>query len=162
MKAVSYTILFAILSPGLLLLVPSVFKAILKNPLSLLAIILNIAFFYMALTNIKYIPYLNTLEGFQGTATTQGNAAATAASEEPIQPKGPDGKPLTNECVQCMRKTMVFAEISSCEKVCPQTSTEQTEECNKCLKNVVPALMKTHCTNVCPAELTTGTYQPPN
>ena len=158
MKAVSYTLLFAILSPGLLLLVPPVFKAVLKNPLSFLAIVLNIALFYMALTNIKYIPYLNTLEGFQDTAGASQESGGPAASEEPIQPKGPDGTPLTNECVQCMRKTMVFAEISSCEKECPQAVTEQTEQCRNCLINIVPPLMKKHCINICPAEMTTGTY----
>ena len=157
MKAVPYTVLFAILSPGLLLLVPSVFRAVLKNPLSFLAIVLNIAFFYLALTNIKYIPYLNTLEGFQDNTAPQ-ESGGPSASEEPVQPKGFDGKPLTSECIQCMRKSMVFVEITSCEKECPQAVTEQTEECNKCLKNNAPPLVKKHCTNLCPAELTTGTY----
>jgi hypothetical protein len=149
MKAVSYTILFAILSPGLLLLVPSVFKAVLKNPLSFLAIILNVALFYMALTNIKYIPYLNTLEGFQDTA------GASQESGENVEPTDPDGNPLTNECKACLRKTLMFVQISSCEKECPP-STTPVESCTACIKKTVPSLLKSHCTNICPASMTTG------
>lgn len=160
MKAVSYTLLFAILSPGLLLLVPSVFKAILKNPLSFVAIILNIAFFYMALTNIKYIPYLNTLEAFQDAAATQGTTAtpastATADTSEPQVPLDPDGKPLSEECTKCIRKASMFVQISSCEKDCPQ-STEPLESCANCMKKNMPNLIKSHCSNVCPVSMLSG------
>ena len=150
MKAVSYTILFAILSPGLLLLVPSVFKAVLKNPLSLLAIILNIAFFYMALTNINYIPYLNTLEGFLDTA---------GASRESVEATDPYGNPLTDECKACLRKVLMFVQISSCEKECPPSETP-VESCTACIKKSVPSLLKSHCTNICPASMTTGKLVP--
>lgn len=153
MKAISYTVLFAILSPGLLLLVPSVFKAILKNPLSFLAIVLNIALFYLALMNIKYIPYLNTLEGFQDTTGTSQEVATPPANEEP---KDPDGNPLTNECKACLRKTLMFVQITSCEKDCPP-STIPLESCDTCIKNNVPVLLKSHCSSVCPPSMISGT-----
>ena len=164
MKVVSYTILFAILSPGLLLLIPSVLKAILKNPLSFLAVILNIALFYLALANIKFIPYLNMLEAFQDTAGASqenGEPAAPSASGELVEPTDPDGNPLTNECKACLRKTLMFVQISSCEKECPP-STTPLESCNACIKKNVPSLLQSHCTTVCPASMTSGTAPIPN
>jgi hypothetical protein len=143
MKAVSYTVLFAILSPGLLLLVPSVFKAVLKNPLSLLAIVLNVALFYMALTNIKYIPYLNTLEGFQDTVAMTGTNSQTQ-NDSP----SPNSK-LSEECKKCTDKSLLFSAISVCEKYC-LTATNPAE-CAKCHKDNVPNLIKKHCSDICTA-----------
>uniref|UniRef100_A0A6C0BKL1 Uncharacterized protein n=1 Tax=viral metagenome TaxID=1070528 RepID=A0A6C0BKL1_9ZZZZ len=158
MKAFSYTVLFAILSPGLLLLVPSVFRAVLKNPLSLLAIVLNIAFFYMALTHIKYIPYLNTLEGFQDIIAPQEGSTGPPPNSGP--PVTPDGNPIPDACISCVKKSNLFLQISTCETEC-QKEGQTSEQCNTCLQKNLPGLIKKHCTNICPASMTTGTVVPP-
>ena len=158
MKAVSYTILFAILSPGLLLLVPSVFKAVLKNPLSFLAIVLNIAFFYMALTNIQYIPYLHTLEGFQDTAgASQESSTGPPPNSGP--PVTPDGNPIPDACISCLKKSNMFLQISTCETEC-QKEGQTSEQCDTCIQKNLPGLIKKHCTNTCPASMTTGIVVP--
>ena len=159
MKAVSYTVLFAILSPGLLLLVPSVFRVVLKNPLSLLAIVLNVALFYMALTNIKYIPYLNTLEGFQDNTAPQESSTGPPPNSGP--PVTPDGNPIPDACISCIKKANMFLQISTCEIQC-QKEGQTSKECDICLQKNLPGLIKKHCTNTCPASMTTGTVVAPS
>lgn len=146
MKAVSYTILFAILSPGLLLLVPSVFKAILRNPLSFLAVLLNIALFYLALTNIKYIPYLNTLEAFQDTSAT------AATSNIPPQNEAPPN--ISTECVNCVKKANLFLTISTCESKCMKSMNDET--CTKCISDNSLSILKSHCSSLCPENIIKG------
>lgn len=147
MKAVSYTLLFAILSPGLLLLVPPVFKAVLKNPLSFLAIVLNIALFYMVLTNIKYIPYLNTLEGFQDD-TPPDTSIPTIVGP----PTDSNGNTISEACMKCAQKCLMFSVIGPCDSAC--YSSTHSAECISCHKNTVPGIIKKQCSNKCtPTEM---------
>jgi hypothetical protein len=148
MEMIVHTILFALLSPGLLLLVPSVFKGIMKNPLSFLAIFLNIVLFYYIMVNLKHIPYINTLEGFQTTTAATGAVINQQyVGELPI---GPDGKPVTLACLSCSTKAYDFLRIGECEKQC-SLDRGTKNECNECTSKGMAALMGQRCKTECPA-----------
>ncbi len=77
------TVLFILLSPGLLLTLPPVGNKIFMScKTSVLAVVVHAFVFAFLLSNIQSIPVLNTLEGFQApnvmkmNMNTSGNAEA--------------------------------------------------------------------------------------
>ena len=58
-------VLFVLLSPGVLLTLPPVGKVFMSGKTSLLAVLVHAVVFYVALSNLRSIPVLNQLEGFQ-------------------------------------------------------------------------------------------------
>lgn len=59
-------VLFILLSPGVLLTLPPIGgKIFMSGKTSLLAVAVHAVVFYVLLSNIRSIPVLNTLEGFQ-------------------------------------------------------------------------------------------------
>jgi hypothetical protein len=93
-------LLFALLSPGMLLTLPPVGKKIFFScKTSILAVIVHAFVFGFLLYNIKYIPVLNSLEGFQANTATSIKPparAATAAKPSAARQNPPRPRPAAN------------------------------------------------------------------
>ncbi len=63
-------VLFVLLSPGVLLTLPPVGKVFMSGKTSLLAVLVHAVVFYVALSNLRSIPVLNQLEGFQANGAS--------------------------------------------------------------------------------------------
>lgn len=75
------TLLFILLSPGVLLTLPPVGKNIFMSmKTSLMAVAVHAVVFYLLLTYASYIPILNMVEGFADTVDSSVGLAATCDS----------------------------------------------------------------------------------
>ncbi len=60
------TLLFVLLSPGVLLTLPPIGKVFMSGKTSLVAVLVHAVVFYLLLSYRRSIPVLGSLEGFQG------------------------------------------------------------------------------------------------
>lgn len=90
--------LFILLSPGLLLTLPPVGKKVFMScKTSMVAVLVHAVVFAVALANIRSIPILNQLEGFQGTTS--------AANRRPLLPPKPAMKPAVKPAAKPLSTT---------------------------------------------------------
>lgn len=84
------TLLFVLLSPGLLLTLPPVGKKVFMScKTSVWAVLVHAVVFAVLLANIRSIPVLGQLEGFQATSA----AASANMQRRPLLPPKPAAKP---------------------------------------------------------------------
>jgi hypothetical protein len=84
--------LFILLSPGLLLTLPPVGKKVFMScKTSTVAVLVHAVVFAIALANIRSLPILNQLEGFQtaGASAPKPPARNTARPAQQQQPRAP-------------------------------------------------------------------------
>lgn len=75
------TLLFVLLSPGVLLTLPPVGKNVFMSlKTSLMAVAVHAVVFYLLLTYASYIPILNMVEGFEDKVDSSVGLAATCES----------------------------------------------------------------------------------
>jgi hypothetical protein len=91
------TLLFILLSPGLLLTLPPVGKKVLMScKTSTIAVLVHAVVFAVLLANIRSIPVLGQLEGFQASRNVPGAPIAAANMQRrPLLPPKPATKPAT-------------------------------------------------------------------
>jgi hypothetical protein len=75
------TLLFVLLSPGILLTLPPVGRTVFMSmKTSLMAVAVHAVVFYLLLSYASYIPILNMIEGFQDKVDSSVGLAATCDS----------------------------------------------------------------------------------
>ena len=89
-------VLFFLLSPGVLITIPPVGKLLMSGRTSLLAVVVHAFVFVFLLRNLRSIPILNMLEGFQAA---NGTAAPPAAPgmQPPAMLAAPDAAAKAEE-----------------------------------------------------------------
>jgi hypothetical protein len=78
------TLLFVLLSPGILLTLPPIGgKVLMSGKTSLIAVLVHAVVFYVLMTYRRSIPVLSSLEGFQANGANAGKAMMPAAPSPP-------------------------------------------------------------------------------
>lgn len=89
------TILFVLLSPGMLLTLPPVGnKVFMSCKTSAMAVLLHAVVFAVLLANIQSIPLLNQLEGFQAPASVRKPTPPPAPKNAATPPRQIAGTPM--------------------------------------------------------------------